>query len=105
MKINEVTIYEISYKKFKDLIDKWNGKCNIDRTLFLTKDNNKYLTIDNEAGECFTEEFDNKEKAICWLVRKDYSANEIQKLNLEIINKLLSEEKYKIISSEVEYGL
>lgn len=102
-----VEIYGISYKNFKNLIDRWSNHENIDHLLFLSKNNDKYLTIDNEAGECFVEEFDNKDKAICWLVRKDYDVNEINKLQDIEIRKLLSKEKYKVISKSkaVSYGI
>ena len=104
---DNIEIYEISYKKFRSLVDKWSKHENIDHLLFLSKSKNKYLVLDNEAGECFVEEFDNKDKALCWLIRKDYGANEIVGLQDVEIRKLLSDENYKIISSgkEVFYGI
>lgn len=104
---DNIKIYEISYKKFKSLIDKWSNHENIDRLLFLSKNKNQYLVIDNEADECFVEEFDSKDKALCWLVRKEYDSDEIKKLQDDEIRKLISEEKYKIILDykEVSYGL
>ena len=105
--IDNIEIYEISYKKLGNLIDKWSKHENIDHLLFLSKSKNKYFALDNEAGECFVEEFDNKDKALCWLVRKDYGADEVDKLQDIEIRKLLSNENYKIVSSkkEVLYGI
>lgn len=104
---DDIKIYEISYKKFKNLIDKWSNHGKVDRLLFLSKNNNKYLALDNEANECFIEEFNSKDKALCWLVRKEYDSAEIENLQDVEVRKLLSEEKYKIILNykEVSYGL
>ena len=102
---NLIEIYEISYTKFKKLIDKWSNKQNIDHSLFLSKNNKQYFTIDNEAGECFVEEFENKYQALCWLIRKDYGPDEIINLDITEIKKLISKENYKVISeiNEMSY--
>jgi len=105
--INEVNIYEISYKKFKNLVDKWSNHEKIGRLLFLSKNKNKYFALDNEADECFVEEFNSRDKALCWLVRKEYDSSEIENLQDIEVRNLLSEEQYKIVLNykEVSYGL
>ena len=105
--IDYVEIYEIPYKNFSNLIDKWSKHEYIDHFLFYTKYKNKYLTIDNESGQCYTEEFDSKDKALCWLIRNDYSAEEISKLQDIEARHLITKSKYKVFSNklEVQHGI
>ena len=52
------------------------------------------------------EEFDSMEKAICWLIRTDYSSIEINNMSKEDILNLYENNNYKIIyNKEIEYGV
>ena len=95
--INEIKIYYISNKKFLNLINLWKNHKYIDRKLFMTEKDNQYICLDNESGLCFIEKFDTKNQAICWLIRTDYAAFEIEKLKNIEIKKLLKKHNYKII--------
>ena len=55
-------IHRVSSKKLTDVIDR--------RTplgLFLTKEGRKWVAVDNSTGDAWTEDFDHKRQAICWL--------------------------------------
>ena len=96
--INEVIlIYNISNKKSDILLSEWLLHKHVPQRLFLAKKNNKYSAIDNESNEFYIEEFDSKNKALFWLVRKDYSALEIGNMKDFQIKRLLDKENYKVI--------
>lgn len=108
MFINEIEIIEISNNEFAELIEKWNKNRDIPKKLFFTKKNDElYLGLDNEHGSCYVEGFDSKDRVICWLVRSDYSASEINRLIDIKVRKLFEGKHYKIIDSKKdnEYGL
>lgn len=106
--INEIEIYELSNNDFAKLIEKWTKDRNIPHRLYFTKrSNDLYIGLDNEHGSCYVEEFDSKDRVICWLVRCDYSASEINRLIDIKVRKLFEKKHYKIITMEnnKNYGL
>ena len=108
IRIKTTEIYEVSKEDFCLLIDKWNEDKNIPRKLYFTKINGEfYLGLDNEYGSCYLQEFDSKHRVLCWLIRNDYSASEINRLVDLDVRRLLSKQKYTIIQSSIEdiYGL
>lgn len=104
--INELKLYQISSDLYNKLFKKWSNHEYVDHLLYFFKSGSKYISIDNEAGEFFTEEFDSKEKAICWLIRNDYSSIEINSMSNKDVLNLYKNNNFKIINNEeVEYGL
>jgi len=106
--INDIEIYEVSNNEFAKLIEQWSENRDIPHKLFFTKKNKDlYIGLDNEHGSCYVEEFDSKDRVICWLVRSDYSASEINRLIDIRVRKLFERKHYKIIKSEGDksYGL
>lgn len=104
--IKELKLYQISPELYEKLFNKWSNHEYVDHLLYFFKSDDKYISIDNEAGEFFVEEFDSMEKAICWLIRTDYSSIEINNMSKEDILNLYENNNYKIIyNKEIEYGV
>ena len=101
--INDIEIYEVSNIEFSNLINKWMKNRDIPKKMYFTKKNNDlYIGLDNEHGSCYVEEFDTRDRVICWLVRNDYSASEINRLIDIRVRKLIDRKHYKIIKEEIE---
>ena len=101
----DLSIFEISYKDYNDLLIKSAKDIEDEHFLFLSKFQGTFLAIDNEVGSFQCEEFPSKEKALCWLLRKDYSAEEIMKLQNIEARHLIKKARYKIIPKGVLYGI
>ncbi|MBR3229661.1 MAG: hypothetical protein IKF91_02400 [Bacilli bacterium] len=101
----DLPIFEISYNDYNDLLIKSAKDIDVEHFLFLSKYQNTYLAIDNEVGAFQCEEFPSKEKALCWLLRKDYSAEEIMKLQAIEARHLIQKVRYKIIPKGALYGI
>lgn len=94
----KIKIYKISYETFNDLYKKWTNHEQVDKLLYLTKKDNVCLAIDNEANEFFVEQFSAENKALCWLIRKDYDASEINSLVSWEIKELIKKIEYEVIN-------
>lgn len=67
-----IIIQEVSERSINEIIDAYCEKKNPERGYFYCKCNNgRYVAIDNNVGECFTEGFKTKEEAISWLLGDD----------------------------------
>lgn len=97
--IEEINIYNISYKKFNELIEEWSNCGDVSYSLFLTKKNNKYLALDNEGADCYVEEFNTLDKALYWLVNKDLMAEDVMNLQDIEVRQNLRRFNYKIIKN------
>ncbi len=67
-------IKEIDQKQLKEMLDIYSHKGIFKKEhigLFICKEDEKYLGIDNISKELFIEEFDTKEKCINYLNYKD----------------------------------
>lgn len=60
----------VEEKVLKEYIDNWNNhkELPIYDDLIYTKEEDKYIAVDNTSGDCWVEKFDSKEKAIKWLL-------------------------------------
>ena len=96
--IDVIDIYEISYDEMIKLIDKWSTDKKVDHFLFFTKKDDSYICVDNEAGAFIIDTLNSRDKAICWLLRNDYSSNEINRLQEIEVRKLLRKQKYEVIN-------
>ena len=103
--MSKIKIYNISQKKLNELLIKCSKYEETEHFLFLSKYGKTYIALDNEYGMCLMEDFSDLVKALCWLVRKDYSAEEINKLMEDEVCNLISNEKYVLIPYKVYYGL
>lgn len=103
--MNKIKIYKISHKKLNELLIKCSKYEKMEHFLFISRYADTYIAVDNEFGMCFMEEFLNLKKALCWLVRKDYSKDEINRLMDNEVNELISKEPIVLIPYEVSYGL
>lgn len=97
--IKKLNIYEITRKQLDEILIKCSKGEPIDHFLFLAKINNTYVALDNEYGECHMEEFYKKNKAICWLIRTDYSKEELKNLRTSKVDELISNQKYNLVSN------
>lgn len=102
-----VVIYEVSNDSFSELINQWTKNRKIPNRLYFTKLNDDlYIGLDNEYGSCYVEEFDSKDRVLCWLIRSDYSASEINKLIDIKVKKLFQNSHYSIKDlTGKKYGL
>lgn len=98
--IDIIEVHEISYDEMIKLIDKWSTDKKVDHFLYFTKKDDSYICVDNEVGAFIIDTFDSKDKAICWLLRNDYSGEEINKLQDIEVRKLLKTQKYEVINNK-----
>lgn len=103
--MKDLPIYKISYNNYNNVLIGCSLGKEVEHLLFLSRFGNDYLAVDNEQGNCVCEDFSSLEKALCWLVRKDYSANEIRNLRLIEVRHLLNDSRYKVIEKDVIYGV
>ena len=91
-------IYEISYKEFVALREKWSRHQYIDHSLFICKIYGSYLCMDNSIDNCLIKELSTRDRAICWLLRCDYNAEELENMQDIEVRHLLAKEDYVIYS-------
>lgn len=95
--MDTIIIYDIPLHAVRYLYKEWDRERPVAHSLFLSKNKNDvFIAIDNEADGFLIEEFDTREKAICWLLRKDYSRDEIMDLEDFIIKDLVRKNNFKI---------
>lgn len=95
--IEEINIYEITFDKLMELIKNNDNKEYVENLLYVTKYKDYYIALDNVTN-CFNlEEFDTKRKAICWLLRCDYDADNINSMENDMVNMLIKKQKYHLI--------
>lgn len=70
-------IKRISSKEAHGIIDRYNDSCmlELDYGLFICKENNKYIGIDNLYGHCWVEEFDSFFECKVWLLGEEAYEN------------------------------
>ena len=102
---DDIVIYNIPYSEFTDILIKQSKGLKVDNALFMSRYQTRYFSIDNEKGQFLCEDFSSKDKALCWLLRKDYSADEIKKMPNINARKLIKDINHQIIGEEKEYGL
>lgn len=71
---NNISIREIKQKQLKDMLNIYENKGTFPDDyigLFICKENEKYLGIDNVSEELFIEEFDIKEECLKYLNNED----------------------------------
>lgn len=72
LKIDEQTIKnygidEISKVELSQMLEAFDKGKERQHTAAIVKDGEKWITVDDRAGECFTEEFNDKKIALAWL--------------------------------------
>ena len=95
--IEQINIYEITYDKLMELKKNTDNNLYVESLLYVTKHDDYYIALDNVTN-CFSiEEFDTKKRAICWLLRCDYDAVNINRMEDDMVNDLIKNQKYHLI--------
>lgn len=79
---NEITFPVVVLPQSSDFVESWSNNHNsVAKGLFIIKEDDKLVAIDNTDGECWVEDFDSLDKAVTYLTNSSFSPEEIRELN------------------------
>ena len=97
IKIDELNIYEITYKRYQSMVNSRVRNVPVEKSLFLVKHNDYYISLDNENNRFLIEEFKTRKRAICWLIRNDFSADAINSIKSSDLYYLLRNQNFRVV--------
>ncbi len=63
-------IYFITAEDMLEIVITWMNDKSVNLNRYISEENDKYISIDNTSGECWTGEFTTLQEAISWLLDK-----------------------------------